>query len=430
MKKKKSNLVLPTVILAVITALTGMVYLITAQFAGETEPTVETKSNVFSIATSEYSGKITVKSKENEIYMPSGVGNLYYTLSLDNSCAFYSYANNTFSPLEKTGTVTTKLSASYETIPVTIDYIVKDGKTFGCGVYTADMQGSSDVYDFAFAKVIDKPSGYGTGYLLVSSFDKDEFYKANKTYSELYSFDLSSGSATTYVSNNTRLIDKNGTFRQDWTMLTDFTLNNLGNGKYFLSSRYYSQEETGKRTDVMTLSNAMKPTINAKDILGMWFVNDSEGMHYIKSSDTGFDVILYSNDKEEVKKSFVGDYFEDFIQSENYIIDKISLKLTNLLTLEEKQLKGIDLSLASDFSISPSGNRAVFTFNGNENNNGVPVQTVIYYNIDSGDADTFTEPLLFIECASFCFLDDNTVSSVRALDTAGEKTATVTYTFQ
>ena len=86
-------------------------------------------------------------------------------------------------------------------------------------------------------KLTAKPAGYGEGYLLLADFDKNNFYKEEKLYSEIYNFNLAKSSASTYVSNHTRMIDKNGTFRQDWTLLTDDFVKNLGNSKYFLSSR-------------------------------------------------------------------------------------------------------------------------------------------------------------------------------------------------
>lgn len=169
------------------------------------------------------------------------------------------------------------------------------------------------------------------GYLLLADFDKNDHYKPAKLYSEIYSFNLDNGSTSTYVSNNTRLIDKNGAFRSDWTLLTDDFIANLGDAKYFLSSRYYTSDDKGKRADVMVLSNAYRPKVVVSDILGLWFVNDGNGMHYLKKTANGF-VNIVNNGSETVLAEFEGDYFADYLQDGKYLVNKKTLTVTDLLT--------------------------------------------------------------------------------------------------
>ncbi|MBQ4625627.1 MAG: hypothetical protein IJB45_00060 [Clostridia bacterium] len=373
----------------------------------------------------------SLKGENGEIFMPTDFENIYYTASLDGKIAFYEYNAGSFAastlPVK---TVKASLSATYEKIPVTVSYIEKDGRVCGYGVFTSDMSADVDVYSFAFVKLINKPAGYGTGHLLLADFDKNEFYKNDKIYSEIYNFNLSNGSASTYVSNNTRLIDINGAFRNDWTMLTDDFIKNLGNAKYFISSRYYTGDERGERADIMVLSDAYRPKIEVEDILGLWFVNDANGMHYLRKTANGFANVVNAGGKETVLSEFEGDYFADYLQSGKWLINKKSLVFTDLLTGATKTLKDINISSADSFAVSPDGNKLVFAANGEANASGTMIQQLTYCTADGSKApETYAEPLLFAESCDFAWLDNNGVISVRPLSGDGSKAGSYIYSY-
>lgn len=421
-------------VMAVITVVSGVVFFVSMNKDNTEAPEAKDPEPVeFSYEQSAYttSTALSVKGADGEIYLPTDFENIYYTASLDGDVKFYEYAGGamTASSLD-VKQVKTNIKASRETIPVTVKYIEKDGKACGYGVFTSDMDKDVDVYAYAFVKLTAKPSGYGSGYLLLADFDKDSFYKADKLYSEIYNFNLDKGTASTYVSNNTRLIDKNGTFRQDWTILTDDFIKNLGNAKYFLSSRYYNEDEKGERADVMVLSNAYRPTIVVEDILGVWFVNDANGMHYLKKNDKGFANMIKTGDSEKVLTQFEGDWSADYMQCGRYLINKKSLAMIDLLTGSSQTLSGINIESADVFSISPDGKKAVFASYGEMNANGTPIQSITYCTVDgSAEPVTYTEPMLFSESAGFVWLDNSSVMSVRALSADGKTAGSVVYTF-
>ncbi|MBQ8763085.1 MAG: hypothetical protein IJZ07_03165 [Clostridia bacterium] len=415
-----------TAVLAVVAIISGVVFFVTS---GEKAPEIIEKEPVaYSYEQSEYtmSTNLSVKGANGEIYLPTDFDNIYYTADLKGSVKFFEYSGGQMiASTLAVKQVKANLAATYEKIPVTVNYIEKDGKACGYGVFTSDMSADVDVYSYAFVKLTAKPSGYGEGYLLLADFDKDNFYKADKIYSEIYNLDLASGKTSTYVSNNTRLIDKNGSFRQDWTMLTDDFIRNLGGAKYFISSRYYNESEKGKRADIMELSNAYRPKIIVEDILGLWFVNDANGMHFLRKTENGFANIC--NDR--VLTEFEGDYFTDYMQSGKYLINKKSLEIIDLLTGEIKTLKDINIASADVFSVSPDGTKAVFASYGKTNENGAPIQTVIYCTTDnSTEPVIFSEPMLFDESAGFVWVNGG-VMSVRALDGTGAKVGSVVYAF-
>ncbi len=386
---------------------------------------------VYSFDNSEFTKAVSVKGTNGEIFLPTDFENVYFTADLKNNVAFYEYANGAFSasalPVKQ---VKANLSATYETIPVTVNYIEKDGKTFGVGVFSSEMGSDSEVYPYAFVKLTNKPSGYGAGYLLLADFEKENFYSAEKIYSEIYNFDLASGKTNTYVSNNTRLIDKNGAFRNDWTMLTDEFIANLGDAKYFFSSRYYTAAEKGTRADIMVLSDAYRPEIVAEDILGTWFVNDANGMHYLRKTDKGFSNVINQNKTEKVLTEFDGDYFADYVQDGRWLVNKKSLAVTDLMTGATKTLKDIDITAFDTVTVSPDGNKFVFSAKGIKNGNGAVVQQIVICTADgSKEPVTYAEPLLFAESSDFVWLDNGNVMFVRATVADGSKVASVIYAY-
>lgn len=430
---KNNMLKIITAVLAVVMIASGVVFFLSS---GKDKTEIINKDPdpvVYTYEQSEYflSGKLSVKGAEGEVYLPTDFENIYYAASLDGSVKFFEYANGAMNPCSlEAKQVKTNLKASYETIPVTVNYIEKDGKACGYGVFTSAMSADVDVYSYAFVKLTSKPAGYGEGYLLLADFDKDNFYKADKLYSEIYNFNLANGSASTYVSNHTRMIDRNGTFRQDWTLLTDDFVKNLGNAKYFLSSRYYNENDKGRRADVMELSNAYRPKIVVKDILGVWYVNDANGMHYLKKNDSGFANMNLANGEERVLTQFEGDYYADYMQCGRYLINKNSLVMTDLMTGATQIFKDIDISSADVFSVNPDGTKAVFASYGEVNANGTSVQKLIYCTADgSAEPAIYAEPLLFDESTGFVWVDGSSVMSVRALDGTGEKVGSVVYMF-
>ena len=422
----KNKLTIITAISAVAAIISGIIFFISG---GEKSPVSKDEPPVvYSYEQSAYtiSTNLSVKGSDGEIYLPTDFENIYFTADIKGAIRFYEYSGGQM----VSGNLTIKqvkanIAATYETIPVTVNYIEKDGKACGYGIFTSDMKADVDVYSYAFVKLTAKPSGYGEGYLLLADFDKNNFYKADKIYSEIYNFDLASGKTSTYVSNNTRLIDRNGSFRQDWSMLTDDFIKNLGNAKYFFSSRYYNENDKGKRADIMELSNAYRPKVVVEDILGTWFVNDANGMHYLKKNENGFANMC--NDR--VLTQFEGDYFLEYMQSGKYLINKKSLEIIDLLTGEIKTLKDINIASADVFSISPDGTKAVFASYGEMNENGTPIQTVIYCTTDNSASPViFSEPMLFDESAGFVWVDGG-VMSARALDSTGAKVGSVVYAF-
>lgn len=420
-------------IIAIILAVAAVISIVAFALTRPEKPQVVTPTDenvVFSLETSDYSKKTSVVGTNGEIFLPTDVSGLYYTATLKNEIKFYEYTPNGFSPSAlEVKTTNVKLNASLLSIPVKISYVEHGDTIIGYGVFTSDMDSSVKAYPYAFVKVAKAPAGYGEGYLLLADFNKNDFFKAEKTYSEIYPYEIGKASVSTILSQNTRIVDRNGTFRQDWSMMTDEFIRNLGDGKFFMSSRYYTQAETGKRTDIMVYSNAYRPKIAAKDIIGTWFVNDEEGMHYLTKDGDGFKSVAVKEDKTKDVMKFSISY-EDYLRSGNYVINKNTNILTNLLTGEEKELKGINITKATVFSINKQGTNAVFATAGEPSANGTPIQKITFCKIEaSKDSLSFAEPMIYEESTDFIWVEADKVMSVRALTDDGSSLGSVIYTF-
>lgn len=427
---KKKTFAVVAIVLAVAMVASIAVFFLTKNKDGVSSLAPQgNKTTEFSFAESDYTKAVSVAGNNGEIFLPADIDGLFYTADLSNNVAFYEFDGNSFVPSAlEVKQIETSLRASKENIPVTVKYVEKDGKVFGCGVFTSEMNADVEVYSYAFAKLINKPEGYGEGHLILADFEKENFYKAEKIYSEIYNFNLATGKATTYVSNNTRLIDRNGAYRNDWTMLTDEFIANLGGAKYFISSRYYTGEERGVRSDIMVLSDAYRPTIAAEDIIGMWFVNDANGMHYLKKTDTGFANVVSANGTETVLANFDGDFFADYMLSGNYLINRESLVITDLLTGATQTFADINISDADGFFMNDEGTKAVFVKNGKTNANGTVIQTLIFCSVD-GTSTVYSEPMLFSETTDFIWVNETTVMSGRAIVADGSQSGSVLYNF-
>ena len=418
------------IILAVTTVAGAVLFFVTRGNSPEV-PDIP-QDEVFSLETSPYTAEVSAAGANGEIFMPTGIYGYYYTADLSGKVEFFTLSDTGFAPAsEEKKTAKVSLSASTQSIPVTVNYIKTDIGTVGIGVFSSKGDSSVKYYDYAFAKLIDRPSGYGQGYLLLADYTKEDFYKTNKLYDEIFEYDLKASSVSVRLSQNTRLIDSDANYRKDWDMMTDEFAANLGDAKYFMSSRYYTEAETGIRTDIMVYSGNYRPTVAVKDIVGLWFVNDPNGMHYLKKTDSGFKSVCKKDKDTKDVVTFEGDFFEDYLRSGNNVANKKTGEITNLMTGEKMTVRGVNITGADIFSLSPDGKKAVFAFYGEKNSNGVPVQEVIYCTTDgSADPAVFVEPLLFSESSSFVWINSFAVMSARATDSSGSEVSSVLYTFR
>ena len=354
----------------------------------------------FSLKNSRYTPALTLTDMPEFPPLLTDIPNIFYTVNPKNGdVSFFEYSPTGLNPYGgEVFSVEKTVTCSHQDIPVTLSYIEKDGKVAGYGLYTSDLTGTPGrIYPYALFKLTALPPGYGKqGALLLIDFDKKDFWQNDRLYTEAFIIGLKGSSLKTqrFTTNNSRTVDETGAFRSDWTLFTDYFLKSTGSTGYFLSSRDYNLDQKGLVADILSPSD-LKPPRVVTGILGLWAGVTPKGLTYLRPSSTGFDLYVFADKKERLVKSFDGDYRADYLAQGDYVLNKKTLMLTNLITGEEKLLKDINISGAAFLSVSPDGSRAVIASPGGGENPGKTKQSLIFYNLEDESFKSFAEPLLF-----------------------------------
>ena len=414
---------MPTVFAAValvVFALSAVVFTFSKnELAKQTENPVPLTSatEIFDTAQSTYKG--TPLFEGTDPVFPTPFDGIFYRPSLDSTVDFFTFSDGRFSELTSEVKQTdVTVTCSHEKIPATLYYIEKNGETFGCGIFTNDGT-NSDVlyYDYAFFCLREMPDALGDGLLLMIDFDKTAFAKNEKLYSELFSFDPATGKTKLLFHESTRTVEHSGALRNDWAMVTDALLGSFTDEPYFLSGRFRSLADKGKVGDVFYFTAAEMPQVAAENVTGTWLRATEKGILFLRSEENGFSVTELAGKEETVLHSFEGDYFADYLACGDFVINKKTCILTNLISGKNTTLENIDLMGYNYFSMSPDGKRAVFAADGIGNPLGTPIQRITQYNLETGYFAEYEEPLLFIESApTFVWCDSSTYIHLRTPD--------------
>ena len=151
---KKKTFAVVAIVLAVAMVASIAVFFLTKNKDGISSLAPKGNTTEFSFEESDYTKAVSVVGNNGEIFLPADIDGLYFTADLNNNVAFYEFDGNGFVPSSlAVNQIETSLHASKEDIPVTVKYVEKDGKVFGCGVFTSDMNADVEVYSYAFAKL-------------------------------------------------------------------------------------------------------------------------------------------------------------------------------------------------------------------------------------------------------------------------------------
>jgi len=375
----------------------------------------------FSLENSPYTAVLESRESVSRPLLPTGIDSLFYAANLDGEIWFYSVTPDGVvqSYMGDVKTVEAKVVCSHQTIPVRLSYLQKDGVLTGFGLFTSAQGTDVRIYDYVFCQLVNLPSAYGRDdALLLVDFNKSQLYSADKLYSDMFALNLRIGRAAALMVDSGRMVDGSGAFRKDWMLSDPAFLRTVKNTAYFLSGRHYATDQHGEICDIMTIQKSSNtPPIAAKGILGTWARVTDKGLCYLKSQAGGFASLCLADKKESVVKSFSGDYRADYIQSGDYILNKSSLALTNLLTGEEKTID-LKFTKPDGFCLSPDGQSIALLRNGvvaeNAAEGRLPVQGIAYYSFSSREGAVWEEPLLFAEEApGFVWLDNATLLHFR-----------------
>ena len=334
---------------------------------------------------------------------------VFYEAHPDGTIKFYRYTNGTFSEItEGVNKKDVQITCSYQKVKVKLHYLTTDAGTVGYGLFNSKQDSDTKLFSYIFVRMMDCPKAYSTTaktqYVLLVDMDAEDVYKCDKTYSDMYSYDMKSGKTTLVVSQRDRLVQNNGTMREDWTIFTDSMLNVGEKFDLFASARNYDTKADTLKYDILNIKNSRSMNKNSSTTMTnspSYIVREKDGAYFaFANTDEGFDLVK-NGDKKNPLKSFDGS-FADYAVSGNYILSKSNLDLTDITTGETTGLKKASFTDLSGFTVNAAGNRIILFCNGEQ-------QSMVIYDTQNSETKIITDSIFNAGICNFCFIDDNTV---------------------
>ncbi len=333
---------------------------------------------------------------------------LFYEANPDGTFRFYKFANGGFTEVKdgvKTKNVT--LTCSYQNVKVKLYYLPTEAGTVGYGLFNSQQKSDTKLFSYIFVRLMDCPEAYSktakTKYVLLTDMDAEDAYKPDKTYSDMYSYNMDSGKATLVVSQRDRLVQEDGTVREDWTIFTDSMLNVGKKYDLFASARTYDTKAETPVYDFLTVANSRAASKNSAATFRnspSYIIREKDGAYYcFANTDEGFDLVK-NGDKKAPLASFDGK-FSDYAVNGNILLNKASLEATDITTGEKASLKKASFTELSGFISNESGTKFVLFCNGE-------TQSMVTYDTQNGETKIITDNIFDKGICNFCFIDDST----------------------
>ena len=305
--------------------------------------------------------------------MATELPNVYVSANPYGQFRFYTYTDGGFVNVTDVQEKEISVTCSHQKIPTKLYYIEQDGAKTGYGLFMTTLyEDDVRLYDYAFFHLTEMPQNYGKGdALLLVDFDEDDFACADKTYSEVFSLNLSSGKTELLTSENGRTVDNLARLRTDWAQLNDALLR-FGGEKLYLSGRNYQLDSTTADVIYNADTSRTKPTWVVSGLYERYLYSDGEKLYYVKETGDGFETYALDGERKETKLGAYTGSVDDYLFSGDYMLEKNTLALTCVSTGESKG-KNVDLLSSGEsfgnpkyFSVSPDGTKLVILFDGEQ----------------------------------------------------------------
>lgn len=319
----------------------------------------EVVNNTYSSADFAQLKSATVQTQQP--IMKSDIDSVFYSVNTDGSIIFYEYKDGTLAEYNgavKSITVTPELT--YNKIPITISYIEKDGKTLGYGLFTNKNNTDVNLYSYVFAKLADAPTVYGLkGKMLLINTNQNEAFCNEKTYTDIFDFNIANNTLSRVFSQRDRQADKTGKFTDRWHILTDGFLKSVQNKAAVISGRLYNSDTTVY--DIFDINRSINDP-EATGIYGTFLRENSEhsGYIYLKTTSTGFKSVNFIAAEEEIAR-FEGNINSDFVFSGDWVYSVKDRTFTNLVN--GTKITATDIEAIDMFAVNADGSKFVAVAN-------------------------------------------------------------------
>ncbi len=300
--------------------------------------------------------------------MPTEIENVFVSANPFGLFNFYEYANGDFTACTDAQEMDVTVTCSHQELPAKLHYLQRGDEITGYGLFLTTLyEDDVRLYDYAFLHLVNMPEGYGSGdAMLLVDYDEADFAKADKTYSEVLSFNLSNGKTARLTSDNGRTVDNMGRLRTDWAQMNGALLQ-LGAEKWYLSGRGYQLNSTSADIIFNADTSNTKPKWITSGLYENWLYTENGTLYYVKETDGGFDAYsLTADGKEEKLGSYAGSV-DDYLFSGAYMLEKNTLALTRLTTGESKDIGSVIGTAPGSpayFGVSPDGAKFVLLCDG------------------------------------------------------------------
>lgn len=401
-KKNKTVLIILSAVLVVCLVFTGLTF--SKGFTGKLFGGMGTDngSPLSSVVSTEYKSDYPLVQTQQE--------NIFFETYPDGKIKYIKYADGEFVEITNVKEKKINVTCSYQKVPMTLYYLEDtDVGTIGYGLFNSKQESDVKTFSYIFARLMDCPSSYKdtarTDYVLLLDMEAEDTYKVDKTYSDIYSFDMGSGTATLIVSSRDRTVQEDATQNETWTVFTDSSVNCMSKYDWFASTRYHDTNADPVLYDFMSVESSR----SVRKAESTEFVNspsyqfrEKDGAYYcFANTDEGFNLVK-NGKKDEPLKKFSGK-FSDYLVSGHFIFDPSTTQFTDMFTGESVSGKKKRFDSLSGFIASPGGkNFAVFC--------GGDKQAMVIYNTEDNKAEIISDSNIFNSgICNYCFISNQTI---------------------
>lgn len=334
------------------------------------QPAKQPETTVAQPVTEPVSEDGLIKSRTPADYplMPTEIGGVFVSADPYGQFTFYEYADGAFTACADAQEMDVTVTCSHQQLPAKLYYLQRGDTLTGYGLFLTTLyEDDVRLYDYAFLHLVNMPAGYGSGdAMLLVDFDEADFAKADKTYTEVLSFNLSNGKSTRLTSDNGRTVDEMGRLRTDWAQMNAALLQ-AGAEKWYLTGRNYQLDSTTADIVYNADTSNTKPKRIVSGLYEAYMYAENGTLYYVKETDGGFDAYSLATDGTETKLGSYAGSVDDYLFSGSYMLEKNTLALTRLTTGESKDIGsviGAATGSPAYFSVSADGAKFVLLFDG------------------------------------------------------------------
>ncbi len=372
-KKNKMPYVIATAMSVLAAASVGL-FFYSGGFHPQPQKQPETTAAVMTTEPASEDGLVRARSASEYPLMPTEIENVFVTADPYGQFTFYEFADGAFKPCEGAQELEVTVTCSHQDLPAKVYYLQRGDDLTGYGLFLNTLT-DKDVrlYDYAFMHMVNMPAGYGSGdAMLLVDYDKDDFAKADKIYTEAVSVNLTNGKTARLTSDNGRTVDMMGRLRTDWAQMNTALLQ-LGAEKWYLSGRGYALDSTTADIIYNADTSNTKPKWITSGLYENYLYAENGTLYYVKEAEGGFDAYSLTTDGKETKLGSYTGSLSDYLFSGGYMLEKNTLALTRLTTGESKDIGSVVGAAPGSpayFSVSSDGAKFVLLCDG-ETQSGV-----------------------------------------------------------